>query len=75
MPCQRRRRTWGASKDVEERGNIKVFIATLISDTVYSIKKVIGGRVKIPMGEGVAAGDNVGERVVGGAVGFAMKTW
>ena len=31
--------------------------------------------MQIPMGEGVAAGDGVGERVVGGAVGSAMETW
>ena len=42
---------------------------------LYSIEKVIGGLVKIPMGEGVAAGDGVCERVVGGAVGSAMETW
>ena len=42
---------------------------------LYSIEKVIGGLVKIPMGEEVAAGDGVGERVVGGAVGSAMETW
>ena len=29
--------------------------------------------MQIPMGEGVAAGDGVGERVVGGAVGSAME--
>ena len=28
--------------------------------------------MQIPMGEGVAAGDGVGERVVGGAVGSTM---
>ena len=28
--------------------------------------------MQIPMGEGVAAGDGVGERVVGGVVGSAM---
>ena len=44
-------------------------------EKLYSIEKVIGGRVKIPMGKGVAAGDGVGERVVGGAVGSAMETW
>ena len=42
---------------------------------VYSIEKVIGGLVKIPMGEGVAAGDGVGERVAGGDVGSAMASW
>ena len=42
---------------------------------VYSIEKGIGGLVKIPMGEGVAAGDGVGDRVVGGAVGSAMESW
>ena len=42
---------------------------------VYSIKKVIGGLVKIPMGEGVAAGDAAGKRVVGGAVSSAMESW
>ena len=31
--------------------------------------------MKIPMGEGVAAGDGVCERVVGGAVGSAMEKW
>ena len=30
--------------------------------------------MKIPMGEGVAAGDGVGERVVGGAVSSAIKS-
>ena len=40
---------------------------------VYSIEKLIGGLVKIPMGE-VAAEDGVGERVVGGAVGSAMES-
>ena len=29
----------------------------------------------IPMGEEVAAGDGVGERAVGGAVGSAMESW
>ena len=42
---------------------------------VYSIEKVIGGLVNIPMGEGVAAGDFDGERVEGGAVGSAMESW
>ena len=42
---------------------------------VYSIEKVIGGLVKIPIGEEVAAGDGVGERVAGGAVGSAMELW
>ena len=42
---------------------------------LYSIEKVVGGHVKIPMGEGVAAGDGVGERVVGGAVGSAVESW
>ena len=42
---------------------------------VYSIEKIIGGLVKIPMGEGVAAGDGAGVRVVGGAVGSAMESW
>ena len=42
---------------------------------LYSIEKVIGGHVKVPMGEGVAAGDVVGDRVVGGAVGSAMESW
>ena len=41
---------------------------------VYSIKTVIGGLVKIPMGEEVAAGDGVGERVVSGVVGSAMES-
>ena len=31
--------------------------------------------MQIPMGEGVAAGDGVVERVLGGAVGSAMETW
>ena len=31
--------------------------------------------MKIPMGEEVAAGDRVGERVVGGAVVSAMESW
>ena len=31
--------------------------------------------MQIPMGEEVAAGDDVGERVVGGTVGSAMETW
>ena len=31
--------------------------------------------MQIPMGEGVAAGNGVVERVVGGAVGFAMESW
>ena len=31
--------------------------------------------MQIPMGEEVAAGDGVGERVVGGAVGSTMETW
>ena len=81
MPCQRRRRTWGASKDVKIHGNGKVFITALISDTVCtlekanSIEKVIGGHVQIPLGEGVAARDGVGKRVVGGAVGSAMESW
>ena len=44
-------------------------------EKLYSIEKVIGGLVKIPMGEEVAAGDGVGERVVGGAVGSAMEPW
>ena len=44
-------------------------------EKLYSIEKVIGGLVKIPMGEEVAAGDGVGERVVGGAVGSAMESW
>ena len=42
---------------------------------VYSIEKVIGGLVKIPMGEGAAAGDGAGVRVEGGAVGSAMESW
>ena len=42
---------------------------------LYSIGKVIGGLVKIPIGEEVAAGDGVGERVVGNAVGSAMESW
>ena len=41
---------------------------------LYSIEKVIGGLGKIPMGEEVAAGDDVGERVVDGAVGSAMES-
>ena len=40
-----------------------------------SIEKVIGGLVKVPIGEDVAAGDSVGKRVVGGAVGSAMESW
>ena len=44
-------------------------------EKLYSIEKVIGGLVKIPMGEEVAAGDGVGERVVGSAVGSAMESW
>ena len=31
--------------------------------------------MKIPMGEGATAGDGVGDRVVGGAVGSAMESW
>ena len=31
--------------------------------------------MQIPMGEGVAAGDGVGERVVSGAVSSATETW
>ena len=72
--------TRGASKDVEERG-ISGCLSPLIFATqyellkkLYSIEKVIGGHVKIPMGEGVTAGDGVGERVVGGAVGSAMES-
>ena len=42
---------------------------------VYSIEMVIGGLVKIPMGEEVVARDGIGERVVGGAVGSAKKSW
>ena len=42
---------------------------------VYSFEKVIGSLVKIPKGEEVAAGDGVGERVVGGGVGSAMESW
>ena len=42
---------------------------------LYSIEKVFGGRVKIPMGEGLAARDGVGDRVVGRAVGSAMGYW
>ena len=41
---------------------------------VYSMEKLFGGLVKIPMGEEVAAGDGVGERVAGGAVGSAMES-
>ena len=44
-------------------------------EKVYSIEKVTGGLAKIPMGGGVAAGDGVGERVVGGAVGSGMESW
>ena len=39
---------------------------------MYSIEKVIGGHVKIPMGGEVAAGDGVG---AGGAVGSAIGSW
>ena len=42
---------------------------------LYSIEKVIGGHVKIPMEEEVAAGDGFGERFVGGGVGSAMESW
>ena len=42
---------------------------------VYFIEKAMGGLVKIPMGEEVAAVDGVGERVVGNAVGSAMESW
>ena len=42
---------------------------------LYSIEKVIEGFVTIPMGEEVAAGDSVGERVAGGAVGSAIESW
>ena len=31
--------------------------------------------MQIPMGEGVAAGNGVGDRVVGGAVVAASETW
>ena len=41
---------------------------------LYSIEKITGGLVKIPIGGGVAAGEGVGERVVGGAVGSAMES-
>ena len=41
---------------------------------LYSIEKITGGLVKIPIGGGVAAGESVGERVVGGAVGPAMES-
>ena len=44
-------------------------------EKLYSIEKIMGGLVKIPMGEEVAAGDGVGERVVGGAVGSATESW
>ena len=80
MPSQRRRRTRGASKDVE---NVVISrcLSPLKFPTQYellkklnSIEKVIGGHVKIPMGERVAAGDVVGDRVVGGAVGSAMES-
>ena len=46
-----------------------------LSEKLYSIEKITGGLVKIPMGGTVAAGDGVGERVAGGAVGFAMESW
>ena len=42
---------------------------------LYSIEKLIGGLVKIPVGEELAAGDGVGERVVGGAVCSAVESW
>ena len=42
---------------------------------LYSIEKVVRTLVKIPMDEGVTAGDVVGERVVGGAVCSAMESW
>ena len=42
---------------------------------VYFIEIVVGGLVKIPMGERVAAGDGAGVRVVGGTVGSAMELW
>ena len=42
---------------------------------LYSIEKVVGSLVKIPMGDAVAAGDGAGERVVGGAVGFTIESW
>ena len=41
---------------------------------LYSIEKITGGLVKIPIGGGVAAGEGVGERVVNGAVGSAMES-
>ena len=81
MPCQGQIRTWGASKEVKRHGNDKVFIAALISDTVCTLEKAVLYRksnrrlMKKPMGEGVAAGNGVGERVVGGAVGSAMESW
>ena len=42
---------------------------------VYSIENVIRCLVKIPMGERVEAGDDAGERVVGGAVISATESW
>ena len=56
-----------------------MFIAALISDTVCTLEKAVLYRksnrrlIQIPMGEGVATGNGVGERVVGGAVGSAME--
>ena len=44
-------------------------------EKLYSIEKVTGGLVKIPIGGGVAAGDGVGERVVVDAVGSALESW
>ena len=81
MPCQGQIRTWGAWKEFKRHGNDKVFIAALTSDIVCTLKKAVLYRksnrwlMQIPMGEGVAAGNGVGERVVGGAVVAAMETW
>ena len=54
---------------------LKLLTQCKLLKKVYSIENVIGGLVKIPMGEEVAAGDGVGERVVGSAVGSAMESW
>ena len=82
MPYQGQSRTRGASKYVTIRGHNDEVFAPLklptqceLLEKLYSIGKVIGGLVKIPMGEEVAAGDGVDERVVDGAVGSAMELW
>ena len=54
---------------------LKFTTQTELLKKLYFIEKVLGGLVKIPMGEGVAAGDDVGERVVGRAVNSAMESW